>query len=270
MDNRLLVFAGPKQSGKTSGANFVSGFELKQQGKIRQFGLDEEGKLVVNSYFMDENGDTKEGEGVLDLQRRDPEFFYYASNNIWPHVKLYNFADPLKEALATIFGLSLSKLNGTDEEKNELTHIAWKLMARFLPPRTVKKLKDDKLYNKKMTHRQVMQEFGTSVCRHLDDDCWVRACLDRIKSESPELAIIADCRFENEVKAAKKRGAKIIRLKPKVATGDIHTSETSLDNIPDSYFDLVLDKNKLSLKEKNSMIVDAMAKWGWLQTEVMV
>lgn len=270
MDQRILMFAGPKQSGKTSGMNFATGLELQQHGVIKNFGLDDKCNLVVNSIFTEPDGTKREGEGILDLQRRDEDFFFFASKKIWPVVKPYNFADPVKYSLNEIFGLDLKKMYGTDEEKNEPTHINWKKMGRFLTPKRIKQIKDKGIYHRLMTYRQVMQIWGTEVCRHVDDLCWVNACLNQIGRERPGLAIIGDARFDNEVREARKRGAKVIRLKDSEAELDDHESETELDQMHESYFfDLIIDKSQVTLEEKNQLISEAFAEWGWLNAEVV-
>ena len=54
------------------------------------------------------------------------------------------------------------------------------------------------------------------------------ATIRKIKEESPELAIICDCRFPNEVDGIKKAGGKTIRLTRNDESPDVHESEPSL------------------------------------------
>ena len=43
-----------------------------------------------------------------------------------------------------------------------------------------------------MTAREFMQFFGTDVCRKMFEPVWAKACINKIKREQSELAIIAD------------------------------------------------------------------------------
>ena len=269
MTQKILVLAGRKQSGKSSAANFIAGYALTQLGRKGQpfcpinFTLDEDGNLIVNTVVTDADGQSVAGDGLLDLNRRDDDFYMWASNIMWPHIKLYNFADNLKQIAIQIFGMPADKVYGTNEDKAELTNVKWKDMAQFLPPRTVGELKKNGKYEKKMTIREFLQYFGTNVCRKLLDSCWVDSCLNRVVAEASELAVIGDCRFPNEVKISKKAGAKIIKFTKKV-DDDVHESEAAIDKVPDSQFDAVIDNQYMTLKEKNQAILDTLYEWGWL------
>ena len=53
-----------------------------------------------------------------------------------------------------------------------------------------------------MTAREFMQFFGTDVMRKMYEPIWLENCFRRIEEDSPEIAVIGDCRFMNEIKAA--------------------------------------------------------------------
>ena len=63
---------------------------------IEKFLMIERGEIIVNTMSLDEKGEEVEGVGVIDVFRTDYEFSMYASQNIWPFVKAFSFADPLK------------------------------------------------------------------------------------------------------------------------------------------------------------------------------
>jgi hypothetical protein len=262
MDQKILVFAGPKQSGKDSGANFVAGYVLTQLGRRNpdspipvDFQIDEFGKLLVNT--DDKNF------GVLDLNNNTPEFLQYASHYIWPYVKTYAFADTLKEIAVIVFGLTREQVYGTDDDKNTLTNIRWQDMCAFLPPRTVGNIKKSGQYKQNMTAREFLQYFGTNVCRKLYDGCWVDATFNRIKAEGYPFCIITDGRFENEVLSSKKNSAKIIKLN-RTIYNDGHASEVGLKKVPNNKFNLIIDNNNMNIRDKNQKILDALSKWGWV------
>jgi hypothetical protein len=267
----IVVFAGTKQSGKDTAGKFLTGFTLSQMGRRNpghgfptEFDIIDVGDLVVNASFMDAAGNEVIDKGILDLDRRDYDFVQYAEKMIWPYVRIYHFADLLKDIMATVFGLEWKQLYGTNEDKDTLTRVKW-YDAVKLTDRAGKKeiVKDEKL-KKNMTARELMQFFGTDVCRQLLDDCWVESCFRRIKEEAPALAIICDCRFKNEVDFSKENGAHVIRLmrKPFEST---HRSEKEIENILPEEFSAVIDNSNMTLREKNQEILDTMYKLGIFQ-----
>ena len=63
-----------------------------------------------------------------------------------------------------------------------------------------------------MTAREVLQYVGTDVFRKMQHNVWADATVRLIEKENPTLALIADCRFPNEVEAIKNAGGIIIKL----------------------------------------------------------
>lgn len=268
MEQKILVFAGSKQSGKSSAANFVSGYFLRLNNVIREFSINEDGNLITNARFYDEFGNPQDGYGILDLQRRDIEFLRYAKHNIWPHVKVYNIADALKEVAIGIFGIDEQKVFGTDEDKNGPSGILWENMCSLLNPYAVQKIKDEDKFFKEMTIREFLQFFGTNVCRKLKDSCWMDVCAHRILSEGSNLAVVADCRFPNEVEHFHRIGAKIVLLKSQKKSDD-HSSETAIHNMRKKDFDFIIDNTNMTILEKNMQILDILKELGWVQSEII-
>jgi glutaminase len=95
---------------------------------------------------------------------------------------------------------------------------------------------------------------------------WAEATINKIKTENPKLAIIADCRFPNEVEAVKKAGGIVIKLMLNPHNSD-HDSETALDqtNYNHKNFDLVVYNHNLSVSDKNYAILTFLKKKGLLQ-----
>jgi hypothetical protein len=163
------------------------------------------------------------------------------------NIKIYNFADPLKEDICIkLLGMSREQCYGDDEYKNQVTDLEWE--------------------GKKLTAREVMQFVGTDVFRKMKQNIWAEATINRIKNEKPRLAIIADCRFPNEVEIVKKAGGVVIKLMLNPFNSD-HASEVALD--PEQYapnnFDLVVFNNNLSIPDKNYAILSFLKKKGLLQ-----
>ncbi len=249
---QIIAFCGRAQSGKTSSCNFVAGTYMRRADIISGFDIDEAGNLVVPTL----NADGQSGWGILDLNNKSEDFFNFASHRIWPTVKLYNIADSLKSTLIDIFGIKYESLYGTNEQKNELTHIEWSAFAPFT--KTKKKLPEGK-----MTGRELMQVFGTDIVRKIYADAWVSSCLRQIAIEQPEYALIADVRFENELDAISVAGGSVYKLTANPLDNQ-HESELSVDAIPLEKFRAIIDNAGTSIYEKNELIRAQLVKDGLL------
>lgn len=164
----------------------------------------------------------------------------YFNGNMEPYnsANLYNFADPLKRDICmNILGLSYDQCYGSDDDKNSLTKNYWD--------------------NKQLTAREVMQFVGTDIFRKMQQNVWAEATIIKIKKEQPSLAVIADCRFPNEVDAIKRAGGLVIRLTRKPFNSD-HASENALE--PHNYdwtnFDFVLHNAHMTIKEQNTFLIN--------------
>lgn len=164
--------------------------------------------------------------------------------------KIYNFADPLKKMCIDIFGFERSQCYGTDEDKNRLVNCFWP---------------SDTSTEKQMTAREVMQYVGTDIFRKIQTNVWSDATMRLIKSENPDLALIADCRFPNEVDAVKKAGGLVIKLN-RSPYSSTHASETALDeSVYDaSNFDLIIDNSEMVVGVKNNIILNYLSDKGIL------
>lgn len=161
--------------------------------------------------------------------------------------KVYNFADPLKKDICiNILGLTYDQCYGSDEKKNELVNCYWD--------------------GKQLTAREVMQFVGTDVFRKMQNNVWADATINKIISEDYNLAIIADCRFPNEVDSVKKAGGFVIKLNRDPFNSD-HSSETALDscNYDYSNFDLVLSNEHMTISEQNKIVYNFLINKGILQ-----
>lgn len=161
------------------------------------------------------------------------------------NVKIYNFADPLKLMCKDIFGLTYEQCYGTDNQKNELVDCHWE--------------------GKQLTAREVMQLVGTDMFRALQRNVWANATIRKIKTENFDLALIADCRFPNEVDVVKHAGGLVIKLTRDLYHSD-HASEIALDNdvYDQSNFDLVVDNRYMGVDEQNLIIYNFLENKGIL------
>lgn len=245
MTAKILGISGAKQSGKTTAVNFLHGYELKRNDIIEYFEITEQGNLIVNTEYTNANGTPEKGTGELDIFRKDHQFIEYASNNIWPYIKSYGFADPLKTICMNLFGLTHEQCYGTEEAKNSNTTIA-------KPQGTLV-----------FTARELMQYVGTNMFRILKPDVWTSYCLSQVLEENSELAIIGDCRFPNEVKAIHEAGGKVIRFLRRPHS-DGHPSEVALDGY--HKFDATINNSEMSVEQQNQEVLSILIKWGWIES----
>lgn len=164
--------------------------------------------------------------------------------NLLGDTKIYNFADPLKNDICmNILGLTFEQCYGTDNQKNELVNCYWD--------------------NKQLTAREVMQMVGTDMFRKLQHNVWADATITKIRKENLDLALIADCRFPNEVDAVKKAGGIVIKLNRNPFNSD-HDSETALDidRYDYSNFDLVVPNDHMTINDQNNLIHNFLIKKG--------
>jgi hypothetical protein len=231
----ILGISGRKQSGKSTIGNFILSLYLAKLGYCEKIYMDEDGQLLISDIL----GDTRY-EGVFDIRKladtyNDPRFIQ-AMNKLNSKVKIYNFADILKTDICiNMLGLTYDQCYGTDDNKNEMTNIVWN--------------------DKKLSARDVMQVVGTDIFRKLDTNVWVRSTINKIIRDKPDLAVITDCRFPNEVDSIKQSGGKVIRLTRNPFQSD-HLSETVLDkdNYDWSNFDYVVENSDITLLDQFTQI----------------
>jgi hypothetical protein len=178
--------------------------------------------------------------------------------------KIYSFADPLKQDICiNILGLTYEQCYGTDDDKNTLTPLMWKDMPEYNITWTWNDEYDSSGY---MTARQVMEFVGTSIFRRMKHNVWSAATVNKIRSEDIDVALVADCRFPNEVEAIQNNGGVVIRLTrdPFQSKSD---SESALDrcSFDWSLFDYVLDNSDTTLEQKNNHIHQFLTSKGILK-----
>ena len=160
--------------------------------------------------------------------------------------KIYSFANPLKTDICiNILGMTYDQCYGSDIDKNTLTDLSWN--------------------GEKLTARRAMEVIGTDIFRQLLNNVWVKATILKIQKEKPDLAIIPDCRFPNEVDALLDHNAYVIRL----TLDPFHSlsnSESALDT--DKYdwnkFSLVINNQDANIETKNQQILDFLQYKGLL------
>jgi hypothetical protein len=102
--------------------------------------------------------------------------------------------------------------------------------------------------------------------RKVDSNVWINNCLGRIEEDDPPIAIISDCRFNNEIKAVQSNGGIVIRLTREGpeplpqscldAELSNHVSETETDNYEN--YDYIIDNKNMSIKESCDAFLDIL------------
>ena len=287
--SNIIAFAGAKQSGKTTSVNFLHGHEMQSHSFIKKFFVDADGRLVVNAVYLDDNDKEFESMGVFDVFQESKTFVDYATSTFWPFVKGYNFADPLKRMCMGLFGLTREQCYGTDEQKNNLTEILWENMPGIVTKKVLEEewgnmlcdwFPKDHEYGAKemqeglaginlmyhdagsMTAREFMQYFGTNICRKAKNDVWVDLCINQIKEENPNLALIGDCRFKNEIDAVQAAGGKVIYFTRNSENSDGHDSEKASEY--KEHYDCIIDNTNIDIEEQNKLVLEQIQNWGIL------
>ena len=113
----------------------------------------------------------------------------------------------------------------------------------------------------------LLQFVGTDVFRKHQPDIWVRVLADTLHEQRPEVAIITDLRFPNEMQMIKDRAGYTVRVTRTQADGSPwvapdrdpnHLSETALDH---SHFDFELTAvsgNLVSLYQDGIQLFDQL------------
>lgn len=279
---KIVAFAGKKQAGKSTAGNFLFGLEMwsildpdSKEPLISTFRIDDKGRLIIPVDFGPDKGGIR--DGIFDPSSREVFVRTFLNAHVWNHVKMYSFADILKEVAISLFGLTESQCFGTNEEKNTYTKLKWADMPTFnwdspnkrkLAFNQVKSLgfalSDTWSPDDYMTSREFMQYFGTDICRKMYGDVWANATVNRITQDDPGIGIITDCRFPNEVASVKNAGGVVIRLTRSVHSTDEHHSETALDkNVYDwSNFDAVIDNANMTISQQNEAVFSELTRLG--------
>ena len=242
MANEIYCFCGKKQSGKNTGANYLLGSAMFGLGLIREFGLNDTGQLWVR----DDNNDIS----WIDYASRkwNPTLDDFLKEYVDDTIKLYGFADALKDLICEFFGTEPKLAYGTDEDKNTLTQLKWGDMPGWVGPEIAR---DDR-----MSIRQLLQFFGTEVMRKMWEPVWVNKLIRQIDKDDPMIAVVYDCRFDNEARALQKVGAMNIKLTRGIE-GD-HASENGFKEF--TSFKYTIDNKNMTIPEANTALAQIMKK----------
>ena len=113
--------------------------------------------------------------------------------------KRMSYAEPLKDAISTIFGWDRELLEVKTKHSRE-----WR---EQIDPWWAERLQITHL-----TPRWVLQHWGTEVCRRgFHDDIWIASIENKLRNIKEDV-VISDCRFPNEIASIRKLGGIALRV----------------------------------------------------------
>lgn len=255
---KTILIGGCKQSGKTTSATAIYGYHLVSVGAIPNAIYDSDGQMRI-VYNEEKN------EGLIfNIDSTDEEFLNWKNSNFSKYISHVSFADELKNTCSRQFGLDLSKLRGSNDQKNELTHIKWANIAKLLSGTRKAELKKSGKLDQFMSHREFMEVLGTEIFREIDPLCHINSAKHKLTAQNSQIGIIPDLRFENELVEFENDPNVIkIRLLRNVHKSEVK-SENGLENVDNSRFDLVVPPD-LSVTNRNQLIIDFLVGEGVLE-----
>jgi len=227
----IIGVAGTKQSGKSSLCKYL----LCCFHALIYNAKNKEKKIDLSKIIHIDDGSIGYEEG-----------YKFPLHDIWENVynvKIYSFADKLKEFCIDVMGLKEEHCYGTDEQKNSYTDLVWDNLPyrikAYYSNETIETTDQTTEHISKyeipversgfMTGREVMQVFATDVMRNMwDDTIWAKSTIRAIKKDVCSLSLISDLRFKSEVDLLLEQpNSYLIYLKRKLFY-DKHKSEVDL------------------------------------------
>ena len=256
---KLIVLCGTKQSGKTSSAAVFMGYYLTQIGVIPNFNISPNNEIYIT--HEDKKFD-------FDIESQDPAMKNWLNDVVYPHVKNVGFADTLKEVVSKQFGISEHLMWGTNEEKNSPTHIELDNIRPLLSEKRREEFSE--VENRPVTIRELLEIFGTDICRRIDPECHIRSAFNNLERSGTEIGIITDCRFANEFNYCKNfkrknKGVKckLIKLDRRPFSSNAE-SEQGLPEINDKQYDHVFYNKEISFTDKSQEVINYFIETNFL------
>lgn len=205
---RIIGLSGTAESGKSTLSNFLVGEIMIERGMIDEYSLDEKGELWCLSDIL-EDKKLKKQKVKFDHRNiyRDPNFECWAQQELYPHIKVFSLARPLKDCACDLFGLTTEQVYFN---KTDITDITYEKMMSVVPVNN--RPAWDKQPNELLTVREVLEALGSGVFRSMKLTCFVEACLSNISRYNSAVSVIDDVRTPFEIESIQKAGGKVIRL----------------------------------------------------------
>lgn len=177
-------------------------------------------------------------------------WIYKYFKNIFPKkYKKLAFADPLKRMLSALLNIPVLRFNDRDFKEMYAIDIDTLNVSRDVFNNSLSDSKfnkliknlDPELVESKLTIRQLMQYFGTSIMRtFLGEKVWINSTLRQCDKPT----IISDCRFINEYEAIKKENGIVIYVSRPGCWFGQHASEKEMEELlNNNKYDYVINNN---------------------------
>ena len=245
---QIVGFAGKKQSGKNTACNYILALKLAELGVCKKSRLSEKGTVEVSDIF----GETLDDKEWFEFSDKNLNVSKLFEDHLGSYIRIYGLADTLKDLCVDVLGLTYEQAYGTDKDKNSKTNMLWEDTPTW----------QNSSLNKNrgnMTAREVLQYVGTDFYRKLDPNVWINSLLRKIKKDKPEVALICDVRFKNEITELQKEGAYILGLtRDPYSKGDQHASEKEIEEGL-SLCDCVCDNANADVKDSIRMIHNGLS-----------
>jgi hypothetical protein len=156
-----------------------------------------------------------------------------------------SFAKPLKDVTAKVFGIPIESLNDLDEKEkirepiiidSYLLNLEWEINQLIMPTACSSNYQSLRLLPRGLiakSYRQLLQYVGTDYVRFVCDTFWVDYV---VKYQIPlhQNVVIADARFENEIKAVHDLHGLVLAIEREdVTCANNHSSARDLKHLAD-------------------------------------
>lgn len=190
---------------------------------------------------------------ILNSPKLFRTYFWYKIFNKFPGKwKITAFAKPLKEVLSVIIGVHPSQFEDRNFKEGKVIDLkSAKIydnveLYGISQNRFNKIIKTGEPIDEPITIRQLMQYFGTEVCRRfIGENVWINATLNNLKGYT----IVSDLRFRNELDAIHKNDGIAIYINRDSCQYGMHPSEREVVELYNTgQFDYIINNN-LQLKD---------------------
>lgn len=156
---------------------------------------------------------------------------------IYKKIEVLRFADPIKTGIAGMFNHH-SEFLLNDENKKQESPFNIDVVGTSTPTK------------RKISYGELQQHFGDAM-RNIDEDIFSNILISRCNNSKSAVIIIPDLRYSNELKALQQAYNKHILCIKLVGTyidkkdsrNLQHSSETSIDSLPDTAFKYILNRS---------------------------
>lgn len=259
---KIIGFCGRKQAGKNTCCNAILSIKLCHAGICERSRITDDGKVEVSDIF----GEKWPNKEFFLFDQDHVNFDYiFGGKNLF--CKIYALADSLKEICNQVLGIDLALTNGSNEDKETMTDYKWENMPGVITFSQMRNLGLTKeqceevgLFvhgSGKMSVRDVMQYVGSEVFRRMNPNVWTECFFRKLDEDSPDVALVSDIRFADEVDALIKRKALVIGLTRNPFPEDSHQSEKIV--IQDHCKHIIFN-NKMDIKNQTLELYKILRK----------